>query len=54
RKNREHIHDEMAALNKKRRDFVAKQTTKTDNQLRNALVDAIKKQAESKDYTWQE
>jgi hypothetical protein len=54
RKNREHIQDEIAALTKKRRDFVAKQTTKTDNQLRNALVDAIKKQAESKDYTWQE
>lgn len=54
RKEREQIQDEIAALNKKRRDFVSKQTVKTDNQLRNALIDAIKKQAQSKNYTWKD
>jgi hypothetical protein len=53
-KERKEIQDEIAELNRKRRDFVAKQATKTDNQLRNALVDAIKKQAQNKNYTWQD
>lgn len=54
RKDREKIQEEIADLNKKRRDYVAKQATKTDNELQNALVDAIKKQAAAKKYTWED
>lgn len=54
RKDREEIQEEIADLNKKRRDYVAKQATKTDNELQNALIDAIKKQAQTKKYTWED
>ena len=54
RKEREEIQEEIADLNKKRRDYVAKQATKTDNELQNALIDAIKKQAQTKKYTWED
>lgn len=53
RKEREQIQKEIAQLNKKRISYVATQTKKDDNQLRNAMVEAIKTQAKKKNYTWE-
>lgn len=52
RKEREEIQKEIAQLNSQRTSYVATQTKKDDNQLRNAMVDAIKTQAKRKNYTW--
>lgn len=53
RKKREQIQKEIAELNSKRISYVASQTKKDDNQLRNAMVEAIKTQAKKKNYTWE-
>ncbi|WP_089369575.1 VWA domain-containing protein [Dokdonia pacifica] len=53
RKEREKIQKEIAQLNSKRIAYVAEQTKKDDNQLRNAMVEAIKTQAKKKNYTWE-
>lgn len=50
---REQIQKEIAQLNKQRLEYVAKQTKKDDNQLRNAMVEAIKTQANKKNYIWE-
>lgn len=50
---REQIQKEIAQLNKQRLEYVAKQTKKGDNQLRNAMVEAIKTQASKKNYIWE-
>ena len=53
RKEREEIQQEIATLNKKRMEYVSKKQNKEDNELRNAMIDAIKKQATKKEYTWE-
>ncbi len=53
RLERKKIQNEIAQLNKQRLEYVAKQTKKDDNQLRNAMVEAIKTQAIKKNYTWE-
>lgn len=53
RKEREEIQKEIAQLNNQRITYVATQTKKDDNQLRNAMVEAIKTQAKRKNYTWE-
>lgn len=53
RSEREQIQKEIAQLNKQRLEYVAKQTKKDDNQLRNAMVEAIKTQANKKNYIWE-
>ncbi len=53
RKEREEIQNEIAQLNKKRLEYVATKTTAKDNELRNAMIEAIKTQAQKKNYTWE-
>ncbi|RMB57173.1 VWA domain-containing protein [Dokdonia sinensis] len=52
RQERERIQEEIALLNKMRRDYVAKKQKKGENELQNALLNAIKKQARAKHYSW--
>lgn len=52
RKERQQIQEEIATLNKKRLDYVAKHSSDKDNELRNAMISAIKKQANNKSYHW--
>ena len=49
---RNRVQKEISELNKKRRDFIAKQKKDTSNGLESAMIDALKKQARKKDYTW--
>jgi hypothetical protein len=53
RKERSQIQAEIASLNKKRLEYVSKKQNTSDNELRNAMVEAIKKQATKKEYTWE-
>ena len=54
RKEREKIQEEIAQLNKQRLEYVSKKQIASDNELRNAMLDAIKKQATKKEYTWEQ
>ncbi len=48
------IQKEIQALNKKREAYLAKnQDSNSNGELENAMLNAIKKQAEKKNYTWQ-
>lgn len=49
---RERIQTEIAKLNEKRRAFIAEEKKKTDNGLESAMIEALKKQAKKKNYTW--
>lgn len=49
---RSQIQEEIAALNIKRKTYVTSQTNNKDNELRSALIDAIKKQGRLKSYSW--
>lgn len=53
RKEREQLQQKIAELNIKRRDFVAKNSKETNNGLENALLKAIKAQAQQKNYRWE-
>lgn len=53
KKQRKTIQQEIASLNKKRQEFVDSKTDTSDNELRNALIDAIKKQGRAKNYSWE-
>lgn len=46
------IQQEIAVLNTKRKAFVATKTNNSDNELGNALLEAIKTQGRAKNYTW--
>ena len=50
---REALQESIAELNMKRRDYIAKKTKDSDNGLENALIKAIKTQAEQKNYKWE-
>lgn len=52
KKERITIQKEIAALNSKREAYVRSKTSESDNALRNAMLDAIKKQGRSKKYRW--
>jgi von Willebrand factor type A domain len=52
-KTRIKLQDEIAALNLKRRDYVAKQNTNASNSLENAMLKVLKTQAEKKNYKWE-
>ncbi len=53
RNSREKLQNEIASLNLKRRKYVAKQNKNTQNGLENAMVNALKTQAEKKNYKWE-
>lgn len=53
RSEREAIQKEIMNLNEERRKYIAENTKETSNGLENAMVQAIKKQAEKKNYTWE-
>jgi hypothetical protein len=46
------IQSEIKAINAKRDAYIAKQTSQEKGELENALINAIKKQASSKKFTW--
>jgi hypothetical protein len=52
RKEREAIQKEIADLNEKRRKFIAANKKEGDNGLESAMIQALKKQAEKKEYNW--
>lgn len=52
KEERVQIQQEIAELNSKRKTYVAKKTNDEDNELRNALIDAIKRQGKIKNYSW--
>lgn len=56
REERENIQEKIQELNKKRLIFIADEKKKnaTNNHLENALMNAIKKQAAEKNYSWEE
>jgi hypothetical protein len=53
RKERETLQEEIAELNIKRRGFISNKTKDSENALESALIKAIKKQAEQKNYKWE-
>ena len=54
RKERETIQRKIADLNEKRRKFVAEKKKEGGNGLESAMLDALKKQAQKKNYTWEQ
>ncbi|GAL79139.1 hypothetical protein JCM19274_4224 [Algibacter lectus] len=52
RKEREDIQNEIQELNAKRKVYISKQKTEGNNGLENAMTNAIKAQAQKKNYTW--
>jgi len=52
-KERESIQSEIAELNKKRSVYIESKKTDGTNQLENAMLEAIKKQAKKKNYSWE-
>ncbi len=53
RKERKTLQKAIAELNIKRRDFISSKTKDSENGLENALIKAIKTQAEQKNYKWE-
>lgn len=49
---RNRVQQEISELNKQRREFIAEQKKDNANGLESAMVEALKKQAKKKDYTW--
>lgn len=52
KKERERIQSEIAKLNEQRRAFIANEKKNTSNGLESAMIEALKKQAKKKNYTW--
>ena len=53
REARAAIQKEIAELNAKRRKYVSEKKSETDNALEGAMIQALKRQAEKKNYVWQ-
>ncbi|MDP2686462.1 MAG: VWA domain-containing protein [Aequorivita sp.] len=53
RGEREEIQKQIMGLNEQRRKYIAENTKETSNGLEDAMVQAIKKQAEKKNYSWE-
>lgn len=51
-KKRAEIQSKIATLNKQRSEYVAKQNTSGETNLESSMINAIKKQANGKNYTW--
>ncbi len=54
KEERETIQEEIAALNKKRRDYIASGGNTKNNGLESAMITALRSQAKKKNYTWDE
>ncbi|MCF6307186.1 MAG: VWA domain-containing protein [Flavobacteriaceae bacterium] len=52
RKERVEIQNEIASLNKKRKNYIVNSNQENSNTLESAMINAIKKQAKKKNYTW--
>jgi hypothetical protein len=52
RKERVEIQNEIASLNKKRKNYIVNLNQENSNALESAMINAIKKQAKKKNYTW--
>lgn len=52
-KAREKLQEEIESLNTKRRSYIAKQNTENSNSLESAMLEALKTQAEKKNYKWE-
>lgn len=52
KKERERIQSEIAKLNEQRRAFIANEKKNSTNGLESAMIEALKKQAKKKNYTW--
>ncbi|MFK7834328.1 MAG: VWA domain-containing protein [Winogradskyella sp.] len=52
-KARKKLQDTIAALNLKRRNYVAEQSSSASNNLENAMIEALKAQAKKKNYKWE-
>lgn len=52
RNERKRIQDEIASLNTKRRNYIAENKDGNNNALESAMIQALKKQAKRKNYTW--
>jgi len=50
---REKIQEQIKDLNEQRRKYIAENSKKANNGLENAMVEAIKRQAKKKDYSWE-
>ncbi len=53
RKERETLQKDIAELSTKRRDYIGKKSTDATNGLENAMIKALKTQAEKKNYKWE-
>ena len=53
RKERESIQKEITELNSKRKAYISTKSNTTENGLENAMIKAIKTQAEKKNYKWE-
>ncbi len=49
---RKRVQNEIAELNEKRREYISNEKKNTSNGLESAMIDALKKQAKKKEYTW--
>ena len=52
-KTRKRLQDEIATLNLKRRNYIAKQNNSSNNGLEIAMMNALKSQAANKNYKWE-
>ncbi|MDC8005729.1 VWA domain-containing protein [Aureisphaera galaxeae] len=52
RAERERIKGEISKLNEQRRKYIAEEKKASSNGLESAMIDALKKQAKKKNYTW--
>lgn len=52
KEERVRIQQEIAKLNEQRRAYIAKQKKENTNGLESAMIEALKRQAEKKEYTW--
>lgn len=54
KEERKTIQEEIATLNKKRRDYIALENNTKSNGLESAMITALRSQAKKKNYTWDE
>ena len=52
KQERERVQKEISRLNEQRRVYIASQKSTTTNGLESAMIEALKKQAKKKNYTW--
>ena len=52
RTERNRVQSEIAKYNKKRREFISQAKSETSNGLESVMIEAIKKQAQKKNYSW--